>query len=122
MPVYHFIGIIWQQYIHRSPRKSSETTSGWFLKVRSCLLVCSGLITLHCIVWAAILFPPHPYIESAIALSDTVQWFTLLLHGYIIGYTQGKDCYDIYQTGPKCHSNCTEVYNQLLQCYDYINM
>ena len=47
LPVYHFIGIIWQQYIHRSPRKSSETTSGWFLKVRSCLLVCSGIITLH---------------------------------------------------------------------------
>ena len=50
LPVYHFIGIIWQQYIHRSPEKSSETTSGWFLKVRSCLLVCSGLIALHCIL------------------------------------------------------------------------
>ena len=59
-----------QQYMHRSPRQSSETTSGWFLKVRSCLLVCSGIITLHCIVWAAILFPAHPYIESATALSD----------------------------------------------------
>ena len=33
--------------------------------------MCSGLITLHCIVWAAILFPGHPYIESATALSDT---------------------------------------------------
>ena len=53
---------------HRSPRKSSETTSGWFLKVRSCFLVCSGIITLHCIVWAAILFPGHPYIESATTL------------------------------------------------------
>ena len=28
------------------------------------------MITLHCIVWAAILFPAHPYIESATALSD----------------------------------------------------
>ena len=41
------------------------------MKVRSCLLVCFGIITLHCIVWAAILFPAHPYIESATALSDS---------------------------------------------------
>ena len=33
--------------------------------------MCSGIITVHCIVWAAILFPAHPYIESATALSDT---------------------------------------------------
>ena len=72
LPVYHFIGIIWQQYIHRSPRKSSETNSGWFLKVRSCLLVCPGIITLYCIVWVAILFPVHPYIESAQRRSDTL--------------------------------------------------
>ena len=52
-------------------QKSSETTSGWFLEVRSCLLlVCSGI---HCIVWAAILFLGHPYIESATTKIHTVQ-------------------------------------------------
>ena len=59
MPVYHFIGIIWQQYIHRSPRKASETTSGWFFKVISLFSVFWD----NHIVWAAILFPKagHPY-------------------------------------------------------------
>ena len=57
-------------HIHRSPRKPSETTSGWFLKVKSCLLVCFAMITLHCIVWVAILFPGHHHIESATTLSD----------------------------------------------------
>ena len=70
LPVHHFIGIIWQQYAYRSPRQSLEATSGWFLKVRFCLLVCSGIITLHCIVWMTILFLAHPYIESATALSN----------------------------------------------------
>ena len=47
-----------------------KVTSGWFWKVRACLLVCFGMITLHCIVLVAILFPEHPYIVSATALSD----------------------------------------------------
>ena len=51
LPLYQHI---WQQYIHRSPRKSSETTSAWLLMVRSCLLVYSGIIALHYIVWAAV--------------------------------------------------------------------
>ena len=51
----------------RSPRKPSETTSGWFLKVRSGVF-CNDHFAMHCIV--DILFPGHPCIESATALSD----------------------------------------------------
>ena len=47
-----------------------ESISNNFWMVRSYLLVCSGIITLHCIVWAA---PGHPYIESGIALSNDVK-------------------------------------------------
>ena len=42
--------------IYIDHRKSSETTSGWFFMVRSCLLVCFAMITLHCIALVAILF------------------------------------------------------------------
>ena len=56
----------------------NTSAAGWFWKVRSCLLECFEMITFHCIVLAAILFPGHPYIESATTLSDMV--VSLLMH------------------------------------------
>ena len=64
MPVYHFIRIIWQQLMIYT-QITYKVIKNNFWVIRSCLLVCSGVITLYCIVWVAILFLGHPYIESA---------------------------------------------------------
>ena len=50
--------------------KSSKTTYGWFWKIRSAFIV---MITLHCIVWVAILFPGHPRVLPHYLISKLLQ-------------------------------------------------
>ena len=67
IPVYHII----HYPATMSPRKSSKTTSGWFWKVRSRLLVCSGL-------WVAILFQGQRVVPHSASL-HTVYHFLFLI-------------------------------------------
>ena len=73
----------------------TDPTSGWFWKVRSCLLVCFAMITFHCIVLAAIMFPGHPYVHREC-------YRTLWLIIIIINITTKK--WHIVSTFSACYS------------------
>ena len=64
--------------------------------------MCSGIITLHCIVWAAILFLAHPYIESATALSDICFYYGIYISfykqfEYVYHLMKQNDCFIPFQ-------------------------